>query len=132
MTERKNFIVLVKKPGINALHGVVENSFSLGFHEDRTRLFWSGPAYFMGKYVRDLDGKKDAQQWAEEWHARHPECEFAVWDAHDESLPVEIDWEQWEKGPGSSRYAVRSAQQIRRSQCPIPNEGGCRMMLVLP
>jgi hypothetical protein len=87
------YIILVKKPNDDTLYGIVEQSFSLDTSKTHTFFFWDSPK---GGRFREMDGKVWVQKDCEYWNKNHPDWEFTIYDARDDSkLPVTIDWESW-------------------------------------
>ena len=110
---QESWIVLVRKPGSNALAGRVEHSFHMDFMEDRVRL-WLTETFrdnFFGK-LHKLSGKEDADREVEYVRNDHPDWEVDAWHAHDSDLPVTLDWEKWVRdcrpGPGHRKFGCRN------------------------
>lgn len=88
------FIVLARKPGANAFTGLIENSFSMDWSDDRVNMFWSGTAYsILGQH--EIDGRENADFNCRKMAQNHPTWELQVYDAHADDCPVTIDWERW-------------------------------------
>jgi hypothetical protein len=88
------FIVLARKPGSNALTGLIEHSFSMDWSDERVNIFWSGTAYsILGKH--EIDGQKDADYNRVAMAAHQPTWVLTVHDARADDCPVSIDWERW-------------------------------------
>lgn len=95
--EMQGFIILMREPGHNSYTGYVENSFSMGGHKDRVRLYWTNHDHWFGR----IDGEEDATAEAERLRKAHPDIEFEVWDARDPKCPVTVDWADYAE---SNRY----------------------------
>ena len=93
--QRQGAIVLRRKPGDNAYEGLVEHSFNMGWMKDCVRFWWTGPCYWAGIPMGDIDGMADAGAQADHYRKINPDYEFLVLDARAEDLPVVLDWESW-------------------------------------
>lgn len=92
----EGFIVLRQVGGENVYKGLVEHSFSMDWHTDLVRLWWSGKAYsILGE--RLLDGREDAEELADDYRKKYPNDQFFVWDVRDPDMPVVLDWEPYLK-----------------------------------
>lgn len=77
-------IVLRKEDG--KYKGLIENSFSMDYDNNRIRIWWSGKAYFMlGKH--NLSAIDDAK-----YNAKSDDI---ILDPFSEDCPIEIDWKAW-------------------------------------
>lgn len=86
--------VLVKKPGANAWEGLIENSFTMGWSPDRSRVFPSGEFYsILGTH--QVDGKEDADAQGAHYREKYPDWTVEVFDALSDDCPVEFDWDRW-------------------------------------
>lgn len=73
-------LIFGKDPKANAYKGYVEHSWTMGFDENRV-LMWS-PNEDINRPLNIL--KQQLPDW-----------EFLVYNAQDENLPFELDWEGW-------------------------------------
>jgi hypothetical protein len=92
----KGAIVLARRPGQNELVGLIETSLFMNWSSTRVRYWWtdiiSDPSLGL---AFDVDGIRDAEAHAKHCRREHPSWEIAVWDAHDQNLPISIDWNAW-------------------------------------
>ena len=54
----------------------------------------------------DVDGMRDAEAHAKHCRREHPSWEITVWDAHDQNLPISIDWNAWAQA--DDKYSHRN------------------------
>ena len=88
------FIVLARQPGANAVSGLIENSFSMDWSDDRVNMFWSGTAYsILGQH--EIDGRENADFNCRKMAQTRPTWELKVYDARADDCPVTIDWDRW-------------------------------------
>lgn len=82
------YVVLGRPDGSNALHGLVEHSFSMGTSPDFVRIWWTGKGYsILGEDM--IDGRADAEGNSTAFP------DFEVYDASADDLPIDIDWDAW-------------------------------------
>lgn len=88
-------VVLGRAPGDNAWQGRVEGSFSMGWSQDRVRLWWSGTARsILG--TLEINGREDAEgNCPPRGGTKQHGWEYAVFDLEDPSCPIVVAWEEW-------------------------------------
>jgi hypothetical protein len=89
------YVVLGLPPGQNAWQGYIENSWSMGWSEDRVRAWWSGTAYSNLGTTHQIDGKEDAEEQVRELTSRHRDWTIRAFDITAEDCPVQLDLNQW-------------------------------------
>lgn len=106
------YIVIGRRPGGNTYAlGVIEGSFSLDTHPDRTQFFWSSKnatSNFGGSF--EVDGRAMAERSAKDWNARHPDIDFEVFDVHSPHCPVLLDWDEWRRDSQPSDRTLSGVQ----------------------
>ncbi|CAN7756226.1 hypothetical protein LJN214_006867 [Mesorhizobium sp. LjNodule214] len=89
-------IVLARRPGQNGLVGLIETSLFMNWSPTRVRFWWTDIITDAALGLTfDVDGMKDAEAHAKHCRGQYPAWEIIVWDAHDENLPISIDWNAW-------------------------------------
>ncbi|MER8461066.1 hypothetical protein NKJ70_19685 [Mesorhizobium sp. M0092] len=103
----KGAIVLARRPGENGFVGLIETSLFMNWSPTRVRFWWTDiiSDAALGLTV-DVDGMKDAEAHAKHCRGHHPNWEITVWDAHDENLPISIDWNDW--ADANDKYCDRN------------------------
>lgn len=87
------WIVLARVPGENSLQGYIENSWSMGWHKDRVRFWWTGEGTDNVIGMKwQVDGKADAERHAETCRQNHPDWEVFAYDIADPACPVELEF----------------------------------------
>ncbi|MER9216928.1 hypothetical protein NKI54_33965, partial [Mesorhizobium sp. M0663] len=94
--EIRAYIVLARRPDENSLVGLIETSLFMNWSSTRVRFWWTDIISDAALGLRfDVDGMRDAEAHGRHCRAKHPNWEITVWDAHDENLPISIDWNAW-------------------------------------
>lgn len=110
--------LLGRAPLDNHPKGLVENSFSMDWRDDRILLFWSGKAYsILGEHK--LDATKEIEAQLEHYRRQHPDWEFLALDPLAEDSPIEIDWQFWldaREAGARRKYDSRNAPFKMREQ----------------
>ncbi|MES0032721.1 hypothetical protein [Mesorhizobium sp. M0040] len=89
-------VVLARRPGENGLVGLVETSLFMNWSSTRVRFWWTAIITDAALGLTfDVDGINDAEAHASHSRRKHPNWEITVWDAHDDNLPISIDWTGW-------------------------------------
>lgn len=89
-------IILGRAPGVNAWHGYVEHSMSMGWDADHVNYWWSGTgtdAIF--GFTMTIDAQRDVDSHMETIKKNKPDWEIKVFDVFDPDLPVVLDREAW-------------------------------------
>lgn len=89
------YVILVRKTADEPYEGYVEQSFGMGFDPKRVNFWWSGEAHSNFGTKHTIDGRESAMRHAETIEKNHPDWSVEVWDAHNEDLPIVIDWNAW-------------------------------------
>lgn len=107
--------VLLRKTEDGQYEGEVEHSFSIHWHNDCVRIYWSGTAYsILG--TTQLDAAKDAAANA----ARKDDpLSIIVVDPLSTNCPVEVDIVTWTKAfmsPRANKFDKRNAPMKQKGQ----------------
>ena len=90
---------VIKRDEDGKIHGLTEESFSMGWETDRVNIFWSGKAYsILGEHV--IDGVSTAQDNAERLGG-------IIIDPLSPDSPIVIDWQKWRAA--TNKYDKRNA-----------------------
>ena len=90
-------VVYKVDPETGNIHGLTEESFSMGDSTACVRVWWSGKAYsILGEHF--INGVEDAEQYVKDGYV-------SVDPLTDECL-IEIDWAAWKAA--TSRYSERN------------------------
>lgn len=90
--------IILRKVDNGELHGLCEDSFSIGTSGSFVRIWWSGKAYsILGEHnVSGIDDAKDNAKQGD-----------LILDPLSDDCPVEIDWDRWLKS--TTKYYKRNA-----------------------
>ncbi|MER9836166.1 hypothetical protein NKJ28_14455 [Mesorhizobium sp. M0145] len=100
-------VVLARRPGENQFVGLIETSLFMNWSPTRVRFWWTDIISDAALGLTfDVDGSGDAEAHARHCRRKQPNWEITVWDAHDENLPIWIDWNAW--ADADDKYSHRN------------------------
>lgn len=105
MKRPPGYIIIGKRENANAYAaGIVENSFSMSVHPERSNFWWIGSAVSNFGTKHELTREKvfkNAEHYRDMF-SKPGDPKFEIWDVDDPNLPVEIDWQEWERASAPS------------------------------